>query len=83
MKSTIGKLYEYWIGGKCVICGLEDPYCIYINNRSFCYRHKEINTFNDKEENIISNKRNEVPCKVCKRNNDIGTNTCWHCGNIL
>jgi hypothetical protein len=25
--------------------------------------------------------RQEKPCQVCNRNNDIGVATCWNCGN--
>jgi hypothetical protein len=25
--------------------------------------------------------RQEKPCQVCKRNNDVGVATCWNCGN--
>lgn len=25
--------------------------------------------------------RQEKPCQVCKRNNDLGVSICWNCGN--
>lgn len=25
--------------------------------------------------------RQEKPCKVCRRPNDLGVRSCWHCGN--
>jgi hypothetical protein len=25
--------------------------------------------------------RQEKPCQVCKRNNDVGVHVCWNCGN--
>jgi hypothetical protein len=30
---------------------------------------------------LSSSKREENPCQVCKRMNDVGVKTCWNCGN--
>jgi hypothetical protein len=30
---------------------------------------------------ISASGRQEKPCQVCKRNNDVGVSICWMCGN--
>jgi hypothetical protein len=30
---------------------------------------------------VNASERQEKPCQVCKRPNDVGVNVCWNCGN--
>jgi hypothetical protein len=35
----------------------------------------------DAPTSVNASERQEKPCQVCKRNNDIGISVCWNCGN--